>query len=399
MRVGTRNKSTSEQVSLEATSSEMHTRQDKLYSDLDHLVEKMLSPPGPEEQRQKPRRCSIIRGTNSVPATWSLLLLSTISIFHILTDCPTLAASSSSNILDNIYNNNNNNEPQYQQSHRALAPSLSPSVNYLVNNNNNKQLQNNDWPRLQRHQHHQLSQGGIPVHAQSLIRQQMQASEPDEVIESSTVYNSAALPIFQPSLLLAYNSQAQQQRQPSSACQLPPTWVGKWYQANKDPILVSKTVIHDKGVCLYKKGDKYLYESTKQVSTVAAGQQQQQQACLTCLVINERHLNVLQYKESSCQPIPANYLNKTNDLQQLDENDHHSLLTKICSDITGDAQLESLFRLDTPPIECPIIGRYNFTYENCREPHSSLDSCLDKKQLNFRFSACPDVPGSESKSK
>lgn len=165
----------------------------------------------------------------------------------------------------------------------------------------------------------------------------------------------------------------------SQPCQLPPTWAGKWYQANKEPIRITNTEISDKGICRDKKGDKYLFEYP-------------QQSCLTCLVINERQLNVLQYKESTCQPITAQQL------QQLDSDDH-TLLDSICSDITGDAQLESLFRLDTPPIECPISGKYNFTYDNCRDPHSSLDSCIDKKQLNFKYSACPDVPGSESKSK
>jgi hypothetical protein len=170
------------------------------------------------------------------------------------------------------------------------------------------------------------------------------------------------------------------------ACQLPPTWAGKWYQANKDPIRISNTEISDKGICRDKKGDKYLFEYTKQAH----------QTCLICLVLNERHINVLQYKESSCQPVPAQYLNRTTNSQFIIDNDH-SLLDSICSDITGDAQLESLFRLETPSIECPISGKYHFTYDNCHEPKSSLDSCIDKKQLQFKFSACPDVPGSESK--
>lgn len=172
----------------------------------------------------------------------------------------------------------------------------------------------------------------------------------------------------------------------ASNCQLPPTWAGKWYQANKEPIRVTNTEISDKGLCRDQKGDKYLFESTSN----------NRQPCLTCLVINERHLNVLQYKESSCQPIPANHLNRTTNSIIVDE--YHSLLDSICSDINGDAQLESLFRLDTPVIECPIGGQYSFTYDNCREPQSTLDSCIDKKSLYFKFAACPDVPGSESKS-
>lgn len=181
-----------------------------------------------------------------------------------------------------------------------------------------------------------------------------------------------------------------EQRQGPAGCQLPPTWMGRWYQANKEPIRVTSTEMSDKGLCRDNKGDRYLFESAKQ--------HQHQPPCLVCLVINERHLNVLQYKESSCQPVPASYLNATNNGLALAADDH-SLLDAVCSDITGDAQLESLFRLDTPPIECPIQAKYHFTYDNCREPLSSLDSCIDKKQLNFRFAACPDVAGSESKCK
>lgn len=207
----------------------------------------------------------------------------------------------------------------------------------------------------------------------SSSRQSQQADQ-DNVIESTT------------SFLALQNVKGSSVSQTN--CQLPLTWAGKWYQSNKEPIRVTNTEISDKGLCRDQKGDKYLFE---------LGNTKQQQPCLLCLVINERHLNVLQYKESSCQPIPANYYNRSSNNLNID--DDHSLLDSICSDITGDAQLESLFRLDTPAIECPINGQYSFTYDSCREPQSSLDSCIDKKQLNFKFSACPDVPGSESKCK
>lgn len=222
--------------------------------------------------------------------------------------------------------------------------------------------------------------------AQSLpLTRQTQAQQVDldNVIESTT------------SLVALQNAPSARQSasaSPSSpiSCQLPPTWAGKWYQSNKEPIRVTNTEISDKGVCRDQKGDKYLFE-------YAGNTKQQSTPCLVCLVINERHLNVLQYKESTCQSIPANHYNRSTNNLILDED--HSLLDSICSDITGDAQLESLFRLETPAIECPIYGQYSFTYDSCREPQSSLDSCIDKKQLNFKFSACPDVPGSESKCK
>lgn len=214
-----------------------------------------------------------------------------------------------------------------------------------------------------------------------LTRQQLHHQpqpELDNVIESTTSSFSSKLDL----------------QQPTSSCQLPPTWAGKWYQSNKDPIRITNTDISDKGVCRDKKGDKYLFEYAGN----GKQNQQPQTPCLMCLVINERHLNVLQYKESqNCQPIPPNYYNQsTNNIMLYDD---HTLLDSVCSHIYGDAQLESLFRLETPAIECPINGQFSFTYDNCKEPQSSLDSCIDKKQLNFKFSACSDITGSESKSK
>ncbi|CAG7734707.1 unnamed protein product, partial [Allacma fusca] len=57
--------------------------------------------------------------------------------------------------------------------------------------------------------------------------------------------------------------------------------------------------------------------------------------CYRCLVINDRHENVLQYKESP-------FCEDKNNLEYL------------CSQITGDAQLYSLFRIDGVPDECPF---------------------------------------------
>lgn len=213
-----------------------------------------------------------------------------------------------------------------------------------------------------------VSLGQMATLASQSLTRQAQDSALDNAIESTPATTTN----------LAYQQSNYQ------TCHLPPTWMGKWYQSNKEPIRVTSREISDKGLCRDKKGDKYLFENVRQ-------------QCLVCLVINERHLNVLQYKESNCQPIPARYMNRSTNGLLVDED--HSLLETICSDITGDAQLESLFRLDAPATECPISGKYHFTYDNCREPRSSLESCIDKKQLNFKFAACPDVPGSESKSK
>lgn len=272
---------------------------------------------------------------------------------------------------------------------------LQRSSTNIINNNNLPLVNSQPTQLIGHRQSSLLAQVGQSL---PLIRQQQQQqAELDNVIESTTMQTQQQ----QPSARLISTSAT------STSCQLPPTWTGKWYQSNKEPIRVTNTEISDKGVCRDQKGDKYLFEysgtsNNNKLQTTSSSNGANNGPCLVCLVINERHLNVLQYKESTCQPIPANYsLNRSsnNNNNQILLDDDHSLLDSICSDITGDAQLESLFRLDTPPIECPISGQYSFNYDSCREPQSSLDSCIDKKQLNFKFSACPDVPGSESKCK
>lgn len=251
-----------------------------------------------------------------------------------------------------------------KQYHHHTSTRSSSSNNLVINNN-----------LLAHQQEAQLAQS-LP-----LIKQQSQQLDLDNVIESTT---ANLLPTQQ------FNSNNKQAS--NGRCQLPPTWAGKWFQSNKEPIRITNTEISDKGICRDQKGDKYLFEYNNN---------NKQQSCYYCLVINERHLNVLQYKESNCQSNVNNQsINNLMNSANIDSNNvDHSLLDSICSEINGDATLESLFRLDAPAIECPINGQYSFTYDGCREPQSALDSCIDKKQLNFKFSACQDVPGSESKCK
>lgn len=306
----------------------------------------------PQAQPQQPFKQQV-SGSTTGSSSGSLMSVVGRHNDHNLS-APSLTASlisskSSSNINHNHHHQNhyNNNHHHHQHQHNTQQHNnINPSNNIMINNNNNNN--NNQQPQ----------------HASLISAQQ-------------TPQASNNIP----------------------TCQLPQTWAGRWYQANKEPIRVTNTEISDKGICRDQKGDKFLFENYNSKSSTNS------QPCLVCLVINERHLNVLQYKESNCQQLPANYYNRTTSSNNQiipsssSVDDDHSLLDSICSDINGDAQLESLFRLDTPSIECPIAGQYALSYDNCRDPLSSLDSCIDKKQLNFKFSACPDVPGSESKCK
>lgn len=57
--------------------------------------------------------------------------------------------------------------------------------------------------------------------------------------------------------------------------------------------------------------------------------------------------------------------------------------------------------VDSVPVKCPFEGPFKFSYSRghgeCRDPLSSIDSCTDDAHLLFRFQACADVQGSESR--
>lgn len=79
----------------------------------------------------------------------------------------------------------------------------------------------------------------------------------------------------------------------------------------------------------------------------------------------------------------------------------HSLAS-LCSYITGDALLYSMFREEAVPVPCPFHGPLTFSYNRghglCSSPQSNVDTCTDDSKLLFRYQACPDVHGSESSS-
>ncbi|GIY41873.1 uncharacterized protein CEXT_636151, partial [Caerostris extrusa] len=106
--------------------------------------------------------------------------------------------------------------------------------------------------------------------------------------------------------------------------------------------------------------------------------------CYRCVVLHEKHINVLQYKESHCSSTL-----------------HHQGLETLCAEINGDALLYSMFRFNTPAVPCPFKGSFVFNYSRghgeCANPPSTVDSCTDDSHLLLRFQACADVIGSESR--
>lgn len=151
-------------------------------------------------------------------------------------------------------------------------------------------------------------------------------------------------------------------------CFFPERWVGTWFQSGvRQPIIIEGPRLSSKGMCLGSEGDKFLVVDDKRV-------------CYRCVVIHEKHANVLQYKETFCQS--------------------REVLPTLCSLITGDALLYSMFRENATPVPCPFHGPFSFTYNRghgeCKSPVSSIDTCTEESRLLLSYQACPDIHGSES---
>ncbi|XP_063861468.1 uncharacterized protein LOC135101443 isoform X3 [Scylla paramamosain] len=154
----------------------------------------------------------------------------------------------------------------------------------------------------------------------------------------------------------------------TGACELPTHWRGGWFQSGvRDVISISRTEFSTKGVCTLSSGEKFLFKDRSD-------------GCFRCVVISEKHPNVLQYKETLCEPSKD--------------------LSALCAQITGDALLYSMFRRDAPPDPCPFKGPLTFSYTGshgqCSTPASTIDSCTSDSRLLFKYQACPDVQGTES---
>ncbi|KAF7281965.1 hypothetical protein GWI33_003831 [Rhynchophorus ferrugineus] len=154
----------------------------------------------------------------------------------------------------------------------------------------------------------------------------------------------------------------------AGTCYFPEKWEGAWFQSGvRVPVIIEGPRLSTKGRCLGSDGDKFLMVDEKR-------------ACYRCVVIHEKHENVLQYKETFCHSRDA--------------------LPTLCSLITGDALLYSLFRENATPVQCPFRGPFTFTYNRghgeCRSPVSNIDTCTEDSKLLLSYQACPDIYGSES---
>lgn len=155
-------------------------------------------------------------------------------------------------------------------------------------------------------------------------------------------------------------------------CSLDQSWSGDWYEyGERNAIKIDRQNITHKGTCTRKHGDKYIFEDPNL-------------QCYRCAVMHIKHPNVLQYKESLCEPSPPGRRGPFD----------------LCYSITADSPLKSLYRLNATLSKCPIQGSFQFSYSRghgvCDYPKSSISQCSDASKLVFRYQACADIKGSES---
>ncbi|TMW48468.1 hypothetical protein DOY81_006450, partial [Sarcophaga bullata] len=182
-------------------------------------------------------------------------------------------------------------------------------------------------------------------------------------------------------------------------CTFPARWEGSWFLSGyQQSIHIKGSQFSYRGKCVASDGNKYLIVDEK--------------GCHRCLVIYEKHNNVLQYKESECEG-DSMYMHQTNPsamamrsvLNQKTNNNAdfckgRETLQNLCDQIPGDALLYSLFRESAEPVKCPLKGPFIFTYNRgngeCKNPVSNIESCTEDSRLLLSFQACPDVVGTES---
>jgi len=159
-----------------------------------------------------------------------------------------------------------------------------------------------------------------------------------------------------------------------SRCFFPKAWHGEYFHLGyNSPLLVANTSIEGKGRCVENFGSHFVMED-----------EEYGEKCWRCMTMYRKHQNVLSYKESYCET-------------------YFDTFETLCSDISGDAPMHTMFRRDAEPVKCPFKGPFLFSYtkggsglNRCGSPKSYLDSCSDNHRLQLNFQACIDVAGSES---
>ncbi|CAF2112150.1 unnamed protein product [Rotaria magnacalcarata] len=149
---------------------------------------------------------------------------------------------------------------------------------------------------------------------------------------------------------------------------MPAAWLGSWYQRGMNSLLeITIDHIKTKGLCIDALPSQQYYFLTDRLNR-----------CTRCLVFIQRHINLLQYRESEC----------------IDADDLSSI-TSCPNMIAPDAVLYTLHRNDSKPQSCPIQPPFHFTNlikdsSVCNQSISSsyINECAKDYQFHLHLSPC-----------
>ncbi|XP_012151524.1 uncharacterized protein LOC100876146 isoform X2 [Megachile rotundata] len=153
----------------------------------------------------------------------------------------------------------------------------------------------------------------------------------------------------------------------NGSCEFPSAWTGEWFQYGKPVTISVNTTVLGERTCVERSEQSYIVYGDN---------------CYHCIIVNDRHENVIQFREGWCQQ-------------------DHTNLEEMCMNIKSDDTLYSMFRVNSKPIPCPFSGpSFTFTYDKgygeCSMPISLGEKCTDESKLLLKYQACPDVERSES---
>ncbi|CAF1046948.1 unnamed protein product [Adineta ricciae] len=153
-----------------------------------------------------------------------------------------------------------------------------------------------------------------------------------------------------------------------SVCKMPTGWFGLWYQHGMNSLLeIADDRIETKGLCVDVLPSHQYYIFLDRLNR-----------CTRCLVFIQRHMNLLQYRESECND-PDDLLNIT-----------------LCPNlIAPDAALYTLHRKNSTPQLCPIQPPFQLLSlikdgSVCHQSISSsyLNECANPYKLQLHLSPC-----------
>ncbi|XP_066990053.1 uncharacterized protein [Macrobrachium rosenbergii] len=144
-------------------------------------------------------------------------------------------------------------------------------------------------------------------------------------------------------------------------CQMPTEWAGKWYEVTSDRYVDITQFEFSNSPCSASLGQNYLLHDKRK-------------ECNRCVIITEKHPNILTYRRSRCKPLE--------DLGQL------------CTEVMSENH--TLVRIDGVT-RCPWDGSRSFTYqtpyESCSQEPSQMYSLENTTELMMLYNPCVEQSG------